>query len=749
MYFHKIDHPFNFAPVDLSGNCLEPIIEACGPDCWRIRVERPGQSTMADQLDLLAGLEHADSPDPQYSLAIDSGGIAICHMQSNKTVLTSHQLVPFGVCASKWLFSFTLEEGMRFYGMGEKNIGFEKSGVRTKFWNTDVWADFSGHDIESGTTDPMYASFPVLLVKTSSTWVGMMVPTSVPVFMDTGTRQTIEGVKDADEGSRFFYLGAVDGNPDLIITSAATVASVVRRLTMCLGRPALMPVWALGHHQSRWGYGSLEDVRHLDGMFVEHDIPCDAIWFDIDYMDGYRVFTTRVQRRDDERLHTRKLVAILDPAVKADSYEAAERGRASDVFCYNRQGLPYVGFVWPGASWFPDFSLIETRQWWADETANLTTNGFDGFWIDMNDPSTGSVEVEEMLFGRGKIEHHMLHNWYALGMAQATYEGLKRAYPDRRPFVLTRSAMLSSHRWGAMWTGDSVSNYHHLRKTIEMVLSLSLSTMAFVGADIGGFGGDCDGELLRDWYRACALFPVLRNHSADSTHRQEPWQFGGEVATDIRSVLRLRYALLPYLYNLMYKLHEYGDPPIRAMLYAFGDERFDEEESQFMIGDALLQAPKLERGQISRNVAIPEGRWLDLNTLEVVTGPGDVTANLVDTPMPLYLREGCFLPVAKLPPTALHTSADIDLSRPSFLFFPPASGVVHEEYLYDSGDGYALPHVMKLSVSCIRDTLHCCRDGREFSLQVHEGHSLCIIDEDGVRWCDRSGMHASSPLLFQ
>ncbi len=749
MYFHKIDHPFNFAAVDLSANLGNSPIETIDTDCWRISANRPGRITIADQLGLLMPSEREDGASPQYSLTIDSGGIEVRKNESGEVVLASHEQVPFGVCGPKWLFSFRVEEGMRFYGMGEKNIGFEKSGVRTKFWNTDVWADFSGRDIEWGTTDPMYASFPVLLVKTSAAWVALMIATSVPVFMDTGTRQTIEGVKETDEGSRFFYLGAVDGNPDLIITAASTAAAVVQRLTLSLGPPALPPLWALGHHQSRWGYGSLDDVHQLDEAFAERDIPCDAIWFDIDYMEGYRVFTTRVERGEDDALHGRKLVAILDPAVKADSYEAAERGRQADVFCYNRQGLPYVGFVWPGASWFPDFSLRRTRTWWADETAVLAQKGFDGFWIDMNDPSTGSMEVEEMLFDHGTVDHHLLHNWYAVGMAQATYEGVKKAYPDRRPFVLTRSAMLSSHRWGAMWTGDSVSNYHHLQKTVEMVLSLSLSTMGFVGADVGGFGGDCDAELLVDWYRACVLFPVLRNHSADSTHRQEAWQFGDEAAQEIRAVLRLRYALLPYLYSLMYDLHRTGSPPIRPMLYRYDDARFAEEDTQFLVGDALLQAPKLHRGQRTRSVAIPEGRWIGLHSMEVFEGPADVVVDLTAFPLPLFLREGCFLPVSPLPESGVHTTADIDLSQVSFLFFSPRSGAVRHRYMYDSGDGYDPPSALDLTWRRDGDAMHFTRDGKPYSVTLLHESTLCVVTAEGVELCEASRGNDDGPLLLR
>lgn len=727
MYFHKIDHPYNFQAIKPSQEPYRTTVTSYGKDCWRVRVSRPGWIDMAGRIGLIDEACRCDNPPAsRFELTFDDSGLQVVDRVDRQVLLASHPAVPFGVCGSRWLFSFKLDGHMRMYGMGEKNIGFEKSGRRTKFWNSDVWADFAWSDIEHGTTDPMYASFAVLLIKQAESWLGLMLPTPVASFMDTGARHLIEGAKTDRTEKRFFYLGAADGCADLVVAAGHSAAEVVRVLTRMLGRAPLMPLWAMGHHQSRWGYGTMSDASQLDESFVQHDIPCDAIWFDIDYMEGYRVFTSREAKPDTLDLHGRKLVAILDPGVKVDQYRICTEGLKRDLFCHNPQGLPYVGFVWPGASHFPDFSLEEARSWWARETARLASTGFDAFWIDMNDPSTGSMEVEQMRFDRGGLDHQMLHNWYGSGMAIATSDGLRQAYPDRRPFVLTRSAMLGSHRHAALWTGDSMSNYHHLRKSVEMALSLSLSTMAFTGSDIGGFGGNCDAELLVDWYRACALFPLLRNHSADGTHRQEPWQFGDVAQRAVRSTIRMRYALLPYLYQLMVQSHEQGQAIVRPMLYDDNDERFEHEATQFMIGEALLQAPKLERDQHHRQVLFPKGTWLDLSSLTPNNGPVELTVDLIASPLPLFLKEGCFVPLSCVSETGLHSTAAIDLSKPLFVFFPGAIAHAQYRYVYDTGDGYAPMESVQLTFVRLENELNFTIDTNSFHIAVALPHEMPV-----------------------
>ncbi|GAB6090759.1 TIM-barrel domain-containing protein [Spirochaeta dissipatitropha] len=627
-------------------------------------------------------------------------------------MLVSHPAMPFGVSGEKWLLSFSLQGVGGFYGMGEKNIGFEKSQVRTRFWNTDVWADFAAQDVEFGTTDPMYASFPVLILNANGHWLAIILPGSYPAFMDTGAKQVIEGVQDSGADLDFFYLGSkgstavkrADGScvgmAQCIIAAAEDMASLIPKVNRIAGLPQRFPLWALGYHQSRWGYSSLAELEDLSEEFSNLHIPCDGLWLDIDYMHEYRVFTLNhfgfdnIESRLAELYRNgRRVVPILDPGMKReDGNSLVNEAMENELFCQNSAGTEYTGFVWPGASYFPDFSLDKTRTWWARESAALALQGFSGFWVDMNDPSTGASCVDDMRFNHGQYPHEAYRNDYARDMTRATSEGLRKADPGKRPFVLSRSGSLGSSRWGALWTGDSMSNYHHLNKGIEMILSLSLSGMPMVGMDVGGFGGDCTDELAVDWHRASFLLPIFRNHSAADTKPQEPWRFNEASLGRITQAIRARYSLLPYLYQQMIKYSSKGESIVRPMLYHEWSEATRTCSDQYYIGPQIFQAPKLEEGQKSRNVVFPSGEWAGLFTHQQIRS-GQISAiNLLEHPFPVFIKAGAVIPIQGWDET-INSSDQVDLRSPSFLIYPGKQETDWQqseisEYVFDDSDGW-------------------------------------------------------------
>ena len=155
-----------------------------------------------------------------------------------------------------------------------------------------------------------------------------------------------------------------------------------------VGTTPLPPLWSLGHHQSRWGYAGTQQLTELDAGFTQHAFPNDGLWLDIDYMDNYKVFTTNPAHFVDLKTDLatlqargRRIIPILDPGVKVEAgYEVAISGQAANIFCHNPEGEPFVGFVWPGRTWFPDYSIAEGRDWWAAYAKTFRESGFDGAW---------------------------------------------------------------------------------------------------------------------------------------------------------------------------------------------------------------------------------------------------------------------------------------------------------------------------------------------------------------------------------
>ena len=281
------------------------------------------------------------------------------------------------------------------------------------------------------------------------------------------TRVFVEWQRTSD----MLTIGAEGGTPELWIIVGPTLKELTRKLQKLVGVPPLPPLWSLGYHQSRWEYGSEADLLDLDQKFADHKIPCDGLWLDIDYMSGYRVFTVNDENFPSTPVgvskiiakNRRRMVPILDPGVKNEpGYSVFDDGVAKDIFCRNTEGGHFVGLVWPGETVFPDFTLAMGRKWWSDHVKEFAAKGFEACWIDMNDPSTGPVDPNDMLFNKGREPHAMHRNEYSLGMQMATFDGFKRARPTKRPFILSRSGFIGTSKYSAIWTGDNVANYFYL-----------------------------------------------------------------------------------------------------------------------------------------------------------------------------------------------------------------------------------------------------------------------------------------------
>lgn len=699
MYFNKFPHRANFSFVEtydseIGQACagrrvFEATVESFEGDLYRVRVSNP---EVWNESPPLAEL-NVPAPSDRRRLKADDGFNLTLTGKDGQALFTGK----FGVSGAASMFVFELGGAARFYGMGEKTFGkMELSGYRAKFWNTDVWGDFHFGQWGEHPTDPPYASIPYLAAKIGDEYVGFLLGNVQATFMETpGTDESrvfVEWQRTAPE----LIVGAEGGEPDLWVIYAPTLAELTRKLQTLVGKTPVPPAWALGYHQSRWGYGGHADLMRLDEQFTKNKIPCDALWLDLDYMDGYRIFQTDPAKFPDGIDTTaatlaksgRRIVPIIDPGVKAEpGYRVYDDGKAEDVFCRNEEGGEFIGLVWPGETVFPDFSLARVREWWAGYVQEFAESGFGACWIDMNDPSTGPVDPQGMRFDHGKEAHAAHHNDYALGMQKATFEGFLKARPEERPFILSRSGSVGSSPYSAIWTGDNLSNYFYLKMSIPCSVNLSLSGQPFNGADLGGFGEDVSDALMMDWAKAHFLFPVLRNHANRGTREQEPFAFPEGTMSVIRRYIRLRYKLFPYLYNLFVQQEEVGDPILRPLFYEFDDADLDKIDDQFLVGPSILQAPFVEADAKKRTVHLPgEESWYDASTGEWIEAGERVARHGRDS-TPLYFRAGAIVPM--LPGTP--TDNTKDLRDVHFhIFLPPAwSGESETTYRADDGISYA------------------------------------------------------------
>ena len=546
-------------------------------------------------------------------------------------------------------------QGRRYFGLGERTGFLDKKGRRWLNWTADAFE-------QQPKDDPLYQAHPFVIAFDDGRARGLYLDESWKSVFDLAYREP-DRSRIAVEGPTF----------DLWLLPGPEPATVLERFTALVGRPSLPPLWALGYHQCRWSYPNEAAAREVVADFEHHQIPLSALWLDIDYMDGYKVFTFSPYRFPDPPRLIRSLaekgvrvVTIVDPGVKKEAgYSVYESGRKLDAFVKNRREEELLGEVWPKPAVWPDFSRPEVRRWWGDQHRVLLEAGVAGIWNDMNEPAAFAVEGNEV-FGIGKTLpadarhgrrlHAEVHNLYGLLMSRATHEGLLHLREGRRPFVLTRSGFSGIQRYAWVWTGDNGSYWEHLAMSVPMLLNLGLSGVTFCGADIGGFRSDADGELLTRWTWLGAFYPFMRNHSAKTSRRQEPWAFGEPWLGYIRQAIRFRYRLLPYLYTLAEEAARTGQPLMRPLFYHFpNDAAAAAIHDQFLLGSELLVAPVLQPGTEKRLVYLPAGRWYDFWTGEMQAGPDWLVAEAPYDRIPLWQRDGSALPLAvERPPTSAH-----------------------------------------------------------------------------------------------
>ena len=559
----------------------------------------------------------------------------------------------FGFNGEKSLFAFNTENATGFYGFGERTKRLNKHGDCLDFFNVDVGCVFP-HTYQRNDYDPAYVSIPLAIIRTGGVFTGVCFDNPERLIFDVG---------QIEPGQ--LICQSLGGNNDIYFINGPTLRDVVRNFAEITGRADVPPLWSMGYHQCRWGYKSASDFIGLKEKFLEHDLPVSALWYDIDYMDGYRVFTWDGARIPDPAALNRELngagirtVAIVDPGVKREAgYKIYESGARADVFCKTRSGGDYVGRVWPGDTVFPDFSEKTARDWWAGHLAKfLKSSGVDGAWLDMNDPATGWSAADDMRFGGGAVPHEKYHNQYGHLMAKASRAALDKVDADGRPFLLTRSGFTGTQRYSAIWTGDNTSSWEHLRMSIPCTINLGLSGVAFNGPDVGGFFEHTEEELVTRWFQVGFLFPFFRNHSSSQTRAQEPWSFGPECLARIRDTILTRYRLLPYLYQCFFDHHLTGDPVLRPMLYDFDGDEFENMDDQFLIGDSLLVAPVLEssagggsvvvRGRRcqQRHITLPPGWWFDLMEGAWIEGGRTILRAVGMDQVPIFARDGSIVP---------------------------------------------------------------------------------------------------------
>ena len=613
---------------------------------------------------------------------------------------------------------FTLSEQAAVYGLGEMPRGINKRGWHYITNNTDE----SRHSEDKLS---FYGAHNFLLVRDGSTCFGLFVDFPGKVYYDIGyTRHDL------------FSFHTETPDYDLYLLSGGNENAICREFRALIGRSYIPPKWAFGLAQSRWGYKTEEDVREVARQYKEHDLPLDMICMDIDYMQDYADFTVNKERfpdlaklSADLKAQGIRLVPIIDAGVRIDPNDpTCTEGLEKGYFCKKADGTPFVAAVWPGKAYFADFLRPEVREWFGHKYKALTDCGIEGFWNDMNEPSLfysperlraflndmaalrekDNIEQEEFfprVIGGAmglmnspadyasfyhevdgqKVRHDQVHNLYGGSMTRAAGEAFADLRPGQRTLLYSRSSFIGSHRYGGIWLGDNNSSWAQLLANIQMMPSVQMCGFLYSGADLCGFSSDTTPDLALRWLEFGLLTPLMRNHSAVGTRMQEYYRFP-EVLPAVRNMIRLRYALLPYLYSEFMKAALENTSYFRPLAFDYPDDPDAREvEDQLLLGEGLMAAPVYIQNAHGRHVYLPEPmkllrlRAVDDYDEEILPAGHHYIRCALDEVL-LFLRPGHIVPVAQ---PANNTSELDDASLTLWSFLPDGESAEYRMYRDD------------------------------------------------------------------
>jgi alpha-glucosidase len=575
----------------------------------------------------------------------------------------------------------------QYFGLGEKSTPLDKRGRSYVMWNTDP----AGFD---ASTDPLYQSVPFLLALREGRAYGL--------FFDNTYRSSFDlGVESPD----LYSFGAEGGEINYYFFSAPDPKTVIGRFTDLVGRSPLPPRWALGYIQSRYSYYPERKVRFIAENFRERRIPCDGLFLDIDYMDGFRIFTWDKSRFPDPhgmlsdlRREGFHIIAIVDPYVKVDpQYWVYQQGMAGGYFLKKPDGTLYAGKGWPGESVFPDFASAKARAWWGSLFQGQLQDGVDGFLTDMNEPTIfkdghpATFDLDLMHeTGQGPRPHAQIHNVYGMLESSATRDGMLRFHPNERPLIITRATFAGGQRYAAQWSGDNWGTWDHLRLSMPMLMTMGLSGLQFSGADIGGIFPVPSPELYTRWLEAGVFTPFCWTHSGGPGNL-EPWAFGNRLEEINRHSIELRYKLLPYLYNAFWQAAETGMPIMRPLLLDYPDDSAAiQQNDEFLLGGDLLIAPVTKDDDTEREVYLPRGVWYDFWTDRRSTGPERLTVDAPLERIPVFVRGGAIVPSQQL----VQYTGQASIDPLIFDIYP--SGTSTSTYYEDDGISFDYQHGVSL-----------------------------------------------------
>ncbi|SHO57399.1 glycoside hydrolase family 31 protein [Vibrio quintilis] len=642
------------------------------------------------------------------------------------------------------------ESGELYFGLGEKTGELNRAGRRFEMRNLDAM----GYD--ASRTDPLYKHIPFYITRSSqkdtSASFGLYYDNLASCWFDLGNELD-------NYHTQYRSYRAEDGDLDFYFMYGPTIKQVTQQFVRLTGGTAFGPRWSLGYSGSTMQYTDAENAQELLESFVdqcqEHGIPCDSFQLSSGYTsigDKRYVFNWNHDKVPSPESMTKyfhqnglKLAANIKPCLLHD-HPKFEEVKSKGLFIRDSEfDQPESSVFWDADGSHLDFTNPDTISWWQDNiTRQLLKKGIDSTWNDNNEYEIWDKGARCYGFGQ-EIPIGLIRPLQPLLMMRASYEAQARFSPTLRPYLISRSGCPGMNRYVQTWSGDNRTNWTSLRYNIKMGLGMSLSGLYNLGHDVGGFSGNKpDPELFVRWVQNGVMHPRFTIHSwNDDGTVNEPWMYP-QVTPIIRDAMKLRYQLMPYIYDALYQAYQYDEPILRpTFLDHEQDPKTFEENDDYLFGQDVLVASVVEPGKRQRQVYLPENGvgWYDYHTSRWYGAGQTVTLDAPLERIPLLVRAGAIIPISD---RIAHTDTKQDTTRQLKIYPLQGVGRSSRSIFEDDGEtfGYLEENYLKLHIdmTCSNNTieLNITAEGHykpayqavNICLPSHESRQLLINGEE-------------------
>ena len=455
---------------------------------------------------------------------------------------------------------------------------------------------------------------------------------------------------------------AADG-VDYTVFYGPSLDKVMAEYRKATGDAPMPPKTALGFWQSKERYASQQEWSDIAAEYRERHHPIDNFVQDWFYWDpwpwgSHKFDAARYPNPADgiaklhDDYHLQFMISVWGKFIPGNQEHPNDNLSAMDA----------KGFLYPGLGsserYYDAFNPDARKLYWQLMRDDLFKLGVDAWWLDASEPELDMMAFRSTATAAGPGA--LVLNGWPLMHTSGVSRGQLATAPEKRVFILTRSAYAGQQRTGAAcWSGDITATWQVYADQIPAGLNFCLSGIPYWTTDIGAFfvpgnvypkGASDPGyrELFTRWFQYGAFCPIFRVHGTDFA--KEMWRFGPDTEKILNQYDELRYRLMPYTYSQAWNVTSRGGTIMRALVMDFPTDAVAREvKDEFLFGPSLLVCPVIQPKVRSRVVYLPAGtRWIDFWTGVSYPGGSTVKADAPISRIPIFVRAGAIVPMGPL-----------------------------------------------------------------------------------------------------